>query len=120
MRERRAPRIVVSTDELGESPLFPALAIVGAAVLYATLPTRFVIGSSAGVFSLARWFVPALTAVLLTVLLLSVPEGRLARLFELPTRDLRAGRRIAVLTVTAVISAANGLSIVWLVHLLVN
>jgi len=110
----------VSTDELGESPLFPALAIVGAAVLYATLPTRFVIGSSAGVFSLARWFVPALTAVLLTVLLLSVPEGRLARLFELPTRDLRAGRRIAVLTVTAVISAANGLSIVWLVHLLVN
>ena len=58
-----------STEEIGESPLFPTLAIVGAAALYATLPTRFVVGASSGVFSLARWIVPALTLILLLALL---------------------------------------------------
>ena len=116
----RASQVVLSTEELGESPLFPTVAILGAAALYATLPTRFVVGSSAGVFSVARWVVPALTAILLLVLLLSVPHGRLARLFDLSTHRLRVGRRIVVLTVTGIISAANGASIIWLVHLLVN
>ncbi len=116
----RAPQVVLPTEELGESPLFPTIAILGAAALYATLPTRFVVGSSAGVFSAARWFVPGLTAILLTVLLLSVPHGRLARLLDVSTHRLRVGRRIAVLTLTAIISAANGASIIWLVHLLVN
>jgi hypothetical protein len=116
----RAPQVVLSTEELGESPLFPTIAILGAAALYATLPTRFVVGSSAGIFSAARWAVPALTAILLIVLLLSVPHGRLARLFDLSTHRLRVGRRIGVLTVTGIISAANGASIIWLVHLLVN
>jgi hypothetical protein len=111
---------VLSAEELGESPLFPALAIIGAATLYATLPTRFVVGSSAGIFSVARWLVPALTAVLLVVLLLSVPQGRVARLLDLPTHRIRVGRRFAVLIVTGIISAANAASIVWLVHLLVN
>ena len=120
MSHHRASRVVLSTEELGEPALFPAIAIVGAAVLYATLPTRFVVGSSTNVFSAARWIVPALTAVLLVVLLLSVPHGRLARLFDLSTHRLRLGRRIAVLTVTGVISAANAASIIWLVHLLVN
>ena len=110
----------MSTEELGESPLFPAIAILGAAALYATLPTRFIVGSSGGLFSVARWVVPALTLLLLLFLLLSVPEGPLARLLDLPTHGLRVGRRIVVLTVTGVISAANGLSIIWLVHLLVN
>ena len=116
----RASHVVLSTEELGESPLFPTVAILAAAALYATLPTRFVVGSSAGVFSVARWVVPALTAILLLVLLLSVPHGRLARLFDLSTHRLRVGRRIVVLTVTGIISAANGASIIWLVHLLVN
>ncbi len=120
MPQHHAPRVVLSTEELGESPLFPTIAILGAAALYATLPTRFVVGSSAGVFSAARWLVPALTAILLMVLLLSVPHSRLARLFDLSTHRLRVGRRIGVLTVTGIISAANGASIVWLVHLLVN
>jgi hypothetical protein len=120
MTERRPPKVVLSAEELGEPPLFPVLAILGAATLYATLPTRFVVGSSAGIFSVARWVVPVLTAILLVVLLLSVPEGRVARLFDLPAHRLRVGRRVVGLTVTGVISAANALSIIWLVHLLVN
>ena len=109
-----------STEEIGESPLFPTLAIVGAAALYATLPTRFVVGASSGVFSLARWIVPALTLILLLALLASVPHGHVARLFDVPTHRLRVGRRFIVLTLTAIVSAANAASIVWLVHLLVN
>jgi len=120
MPGHRARQVVLSTEELGESPLFPTIAILGAAALYATLPTRFVVGSSAGIYAAARWVVPALTAILLLVLLLSVPHGRLARLFDVSTHRLRVGRRIAVLTVTGIISAANGASIIWLVHLLVN
>src|SRR6266576_6161373 len=120
MSQHRPPQVVLSTEELGESALFPTLAILGAAALYATLPTRFVVGSSAGIYSSARWVVPSLTAILLVVLLLSVPHGRFARLFDLSTQRLRVGRRRIVLTVTGIISAANGASIVWLVHLLVN
>ncbi len=120
MSPHPSPRRVLSTDELGESPLLPTIAIIGAAALYATLPTRFVVGSSAGIFSAARWIVPALTAILLVVLLLSVPHGRVARWLDLPTHRIRMGRRIAVLTLTAIISAANAASIIWLVHLLVN
>ncbi len=120
MAHRRSFWVVRSREELGESPLFPAIAILGGAALYATLPTRFVVGSSAGIFAAARWVVPALTGLLLIVLLLSVPQGRLARIFDVPTHRLRLGRRISVLTVTGVISAANGASIIWLVHLLVN
>jgi hypothetical protein len=120
MSQHHSPRGVLSTEELGESPLLPTIAIIGAATLYATLPTRFVVGSSAGIFSAARWVVPALTAILLVVLLLSVPQGRVALWLDLPTHRIRNGRRIAVLTVTGIISAANAASIVWLVHLLVN
>ena len=120
MAGSRTSRVVQSTEEIGESPLFPTLAIVGAAALYATLPTRFVVGASSGVFSLARWIVPALTLILLLALLASVPQGRVARLLDMPTHRLRIGRRILVLTLTAIVSAANAASIVWLVHLLVN
>ncbi len=119
-RPPHTPHVLLSSEELGESPLFPTAAILGAAVLYATLPTRFVVGSSAGIYSAARWVVPALTAILLVVLLLSVPHGHVARLFDVSTHRLRVGRRFIVLTVTGIISAANGASIVWLVHLLVN
>jgi hypothetical protein len=120
MSQLRPRQVLLSSEELGESPVFPTIAILVAAALYATLPTRFVVGSSAGIYSAARWVVPALTAILLVVLLLSVPHGRVARLFDVSTHRLRVGRRFIVLTVTAIISAANGASIVWLVHLLVN
>jgi hypothetical protein len=111
---------VQSTEEIGESPLFPTLAIAGAAALYATLPTRFVLGSSSGVFGVARWIVPTLTVILLLALLVSVPHGRVAKLLDIPSHRLRIGRRVIVLTLTAIVSAANAASIIWLVHLLVN
>lgn len=111
---------MLSAEEIGESPLFPTAAIVAAAALYATLPTRFVVGSSSGVFALARVIVPALTLILLLLLLASVPHGPVARLLDVPAHGLRIGRRVLVLMMTAIVSAANAASIVWLVHLLVN
>ena len=54
MPRQRPPHtrhVLLSSEEIGESPVFPTVAILGAAVLYATLPTRFVVGSSAGIYS---------------------------------------------------------------------
>jgi hypothetical protein len=115
-----ARRLVLSDEELGESRLLPTLAIVTSAALYATLPSRFIAGPSAGIFSLARWIVPALTGLLLVVLVAGVPQGRLVRRLGLRVAQVRVGRRALVLSVTAIVSAANATSIVLLVHLLVN
>jgi hypothetical protein len=112
--------LLLSSEELGESPILPTLAILGSALLYATLPTRFISGPSAGVFTMARWIVPALTLLLLVALVASVPHGKLVRSLGLHVRDVHIGRRAAVLTVIGVISAANAASIVLLVHLLVS
>ena len=111
---------VASAEELGESPLWPTLAVLTAATLYATLPTRFISGHSAGVFGAARWIVPALTVLLLAPLVLSVPQPRLLRSASARASALRLSRRIASLGVIALVSAANAASIVLLVHLLVN
>jgi hypothetical protein len=116
---RPAGQVLVSRGELGESPLWPTLAILGAALLYATMPGKFVVGHSAGAFSVARWLVPGLTVVLLLVLLVSPPHGRLVRALGLRVHQVRHGRRVLVLATTAMISAANGAAIVLLVHLLV-
>ena len=112
--------MVLSEEELGESPALPTLAILTSAALYATLPGRFIIGPSAGIFSAARWVVPALAVLLLIALVASVPHGRLVRSLGLHVGAVRVGRRLAVLSVTAILSAANATSIVILVHLLVN
>ena len=77
-------------------------------------------GQSAGVFSAARWIVPSLTVLLIVVLVASVPGGRLIESLDLHARQVRLGRRVAALTVTAVVSAANGAAIVILVHLLIR
>jgi hypothetical protein len=107
--------------ELGESPLWPTLAVVAATALYATLPTRFVAGgSSAGIFDAARWVVPILTALLLAPLALTVPHQRLLQSASARASAHRLSRRIASLGVLAVITVANAASIVLLVHLLVN
>jgi len=114
-------RLLLRSDEsIGESRLLPAAAVLTAAGLYATLPSRFIAGPSAGAFSAARWFVPALTVLLLVVLVASVPQSRLVRWFKVRTHGVYVGRRIAALCVIAVVSAANAASIVLLVHLLVN
>ena len=111
---------LASAEELGESPLWPALAVLTAAALYATLPTRFISGHSAGVFGAVRWIVPTLTVLLLAPLALSVPQQRLLKSASARASALRLSRRIASLVVIAVITAANAAAIVLLVHLLVN
>lgn len=112
--------MVVSDEELGESPLPPMLALLASAGLYATLPARFVVGPSAGVFSVARWIIPALTAALLLALVVTVPRGRVAEAVGVRVHRLRVGRRVAALTLTAIVTAANATAILLLVRLLVR
>ena len=101
--------------------MWPTLAVLSAAGLYVTLPSRFVTGpGSAGVFGAVRWIVPALTVLLLVPLALSVPQPRLLRTMSERARSLRLTRRIASLAVIAVITAANAAAIAFLVHLLVS
>jgi hypothetical protein len=120
----RPPRTLrdplVPSDELGESPLWPSAAILTAAALYATLPDKFIIGPSSGVFAVARWVVPSLTILLLVALLVSVPHGRVMQALGWSSRRLHVGRRVLSLTTIAIVTAANGLSIALLVHVLVN
>jgi hypothetical protein len=126
MRSRRllegdtVRKVVLSGAELGESPVLPTLALLTSAGLYATLPSRFVVGPSAGVFAAARWVVPALTVILLLALFATVPHGRIARAVGVQVQKLRVGRRITALTLTAIVTAANATAIVLLVRLLVR
>jgi uncharacterized membrane protein len=91
----------------GESPFWPAAAIVAAAGLYADLPSRFLLGSSAGAFEVVRWVVPGLTLLVLASLAAIRPRGRLTR------------RRLAIGTI-GIVSVANAVSIGLLIHLLIN
>jgi uncharacterized membrane protein len=100
-------RTLPPAEELGESPLWPAAAIIAAAGLYADLPSRFIFGHSAGAFGVVRWVVPALTFLVLASLAAIRPRGRLTR------------RRLAIGTI-GLVSAANAVSIGLLVHLLIN
>ncbi len=111
---------LVSREELGESPFWPTLAVLGAAILYVTLPTKFIAGhSTSGVFGAVRWIVPSLTILLLAPLVLSVPRQRLLQSASSRAAALRLSRRLASIAVIAVISVANAASIVLLVHSLV-
>jgi hypothetical protein len=83
---------VVSRDVLGESPLWATLAVISAAGLYATLPTRFITGTeTAGVYGAVRWIVPALTVLLLGPLARPVLGGEAAD----PAAQLRVPVAIA-------------------------
>jgi uncharacterized membrane protein len=111
-------RALAPTDELGESPLWPAAALVAAAGLYADLPSRFIAGG--GAFSVVRWVVPALTVLVLVALGVIRPAGPFARVLERRPDALRLTRRRLVLASIAIVSAANSASIILLIHLLVN
>ncbi len=100
----------LQAGEIGEPRLPPALAVLTAAGLYATLPDKFVGGSSGFLLAL-RWIVPALALLLVPPLALTAPRRRIV---------LSVRRRTAAIALIAVISAANGASIVLLVHLIVN
>jgi uncharacterized membrane protein len=101
---------LLQSEELGESRLFPAAAVITAAALYATLPGKFVAGGSTWL-GVVRWIVPAFAVALLPPLMLSAPKRRLV---------LSVRRRTAAIALIAIISAASGASIVLLVHLIVS
>lgn len=110
---------LVSTSELGgESPVWPTLAVLTAAALYATLPSKFIAGHASGLFTALRWAVPVLTVLLLAPLVLSVPRGRLLESAQARAAGLGVTRRFASLAVLAVITAASAGAIALLVHFL--
>ncbi len=98
------------SEQLGESTFWPAAAALTAAGLYATMPLRFVSGS-AGYVSVVRWVVPIFTVALVIPLVLTSPHHRVAQ---------SLGRRRVAIAVIAVITAANAISILLLVHLIVT
>jgi hypothetical protein len=100
-------RAIPPAGELGESPLWPAAALLASAGLYADLPTRFISGTGGGAFEVIRWIVPALTILVLASLAAIRPYWRITR-------------RHLVIGTIAVVSAANSASIVLLIHLLLN
>jgi uncharacterized membrane protein len=112
--------IAAESDSLGESPLWPTVAIIASAVLYADLPVRFIAGPSAGAFSVVRWVIPVLTVLVLVTLVVTVPGGRLMGAVGWHGHTVHVTRRWLVLSLIALVSAANAASIILLVHLLVN
>jgi uncharacterized membrane protein len=124
---RRFPRAegpygvsLVPDSELGETPLWPAAAILSSASLYVTLPGRFILGPSGGLFGDIRWVVAGLTVLLLAALLLTFRQGLVASAFGWGAQRTRLSRRVLSLAITAVLTAANSVSIYLLVHVLVN
>jgi hypothetical protein len=113
-------QIRATETTLGESPLWPTAAIVASAILYADLPSRFIAGNSAGAFTVVRWVVPALTAILLAVLVVTVPRGPLMQSLGWVEHRIRVTRRWLTVAVIGILSAANGASIILLVHLLLH
>jgi len=107
-------------SELGESPLWPTAAVVSSALLYVTLPGRFILGRQAWFFGDIRWIVTGLTVVLLAALVVTVPQGPVAKALGWGTHNLRVSRRVLSIAMIAVLTAANSASIYLLVHVLVN
>ena len=119
--EERIRASFVPDSELGESPLWPTAAVVSAALLYVTLPERFILGRGAqGFFGDIRWIVLGMTTILLAALLLTFPHGLVQRSLGVGTHRLRVGRRVLSLTIIGILTAANSASIYLLVHVLIN
>jgi uncharacterized membrane protein len=97
-------------DQLGEPTALPVLAVVTAALLYATLPGRFIHGS-AGWLEVVRFVVPALTIPLMLALAVTSPHRHVLHTVR---------RRTLAVGVTALVTAANSASIVLLVHIVTN
>lgn len=97
-------------ERLGESRWPPILAVISAAALYATMPGRFIAGSSA-LITTGRILIPALTLAMLAPLALTAPRRTLV--FSIPRRTL-------VIALIALITLANAIAIYLLVHFLVR
>jgi hypothetical protein len=120
-RRHSARLPLASQQELGESPVWPTLAVLAAATLYVTLPTGFVSGrAGTSLYTVVRWLVPGLAVLLLVPLLLTVPQRPLARSLATHMQAHRVGRHYLSLAVIAILTAANGAAITLLVHLLIS
>lgn len=108
---RRIEAPLLPATELGEPRWLPAAAVLSAAILYATLPSRFIAASSASAFAIVRWVVPAVSVALLAPLALTAPRGRIVR---------SVARRTAAIALIAFISVANAAAIILLIHLLLT
>jgi uncharacterized membrane protein len=113
-------RAFAPAGDLGESPLLPAAALIASAALYADMPSRFIVGPGGGAFGVVRWLVPALTVFVLATFVAIRPHGRLVRAFGWGERALHLTRRRLALVSIGFVSAANSVSIILLIHLLVN
>lgn len=96
-------------------PWLPALAALVAAILFARLPDQFIFGAHQTVATVVRWLVPALILVLLCALI--VIHWEELRIHHTIRSLLR--RRMAI-TLIAIISAANVLSVFLLVRFIIN
>jgi hypothetical protein len=107
----------LDSDDLviDESRYPPALAVLVAAVLYATLPKAYVSGSSTSILGVGRFVLPALEILLLIPLVLTAPR-KVSRFHVVE----RLWRRRAVIVLIGLISLANAASIVLLVHLIIT
>jgi uncharacterized membrane protein len=107
----------LDSDDLviDESRYPPALAVLVAAVLYATLPSAYVTGNATSILGINRFVLPALEILLLIPLVLTAPR-RVSR-FHLVER---LWRRRAVIALVGLISLANAGSIVLLVHFIIT
>lgn len=83
----------------------PQLTVVAAIVLQLLLPDRLTL------FNNLKWILPALEGVMLIALFVSSPQRLVAP---------HSVRRTLMLGLTAVVSLANGISLVLLAHLLLN
>ena len=96
-------------------PWLPVLTALTAAGLYASLPDQFVFGPHHTVAAVARWLVLGLVVILLATLVsLHRPE------LEISDEMRSMLRRRSALTLMAIISAANILSVVLLVRFIIN
>ena len=111
LRPRREQVAALLQDEkFGEPRWLPAAAVLTAAGLYVTMPSRFIGGSSA-YLTTVRIGVPILALALMAPLALTAPSTRLVYSVK---------RRTAAIAIVAVISAVNAVSIVILVHLILT
>jgi hypothetical protein len=96
-------------------PWLPALASLVAAILFARLPDQFIFGTHQTLAAVVRWLVPALILILLCALI--VIHWEELRIHHTIRSLLR--RRMAI-TLIAIITAANVLSVFLLVRFIIN
>jgi len=103
----------LDTDELviDESRYPPALAVLVAAALYASLPKAYVSGSSTTILSAGRFVLPALEILLLIPLVLTAPR-RVSRLHVMERLWRRRAALVLVgLMLTLLMVAARAVNI---------